>query len=916
MPSPADPRADIRRRAADAGIDLPDGTVDELAQHLGDVYDDAIDDGATNEEADRRMRAALDESAFDDFTRHAARGAARGRAQARAWAAPPMSGRSWNVIPALRLALRQFRTTPSFTAVTVLVLGLGIGAATTVFSVVDAVVLRPLPFAQPDALVTLWDANTAKGVAHEPISPVTFMDYRALPVFAGAAAWWRPGINLVDPGQDPIRVNTIEVSGNLFDVLGVGPQIGAGFPAGGPLHANELIAVISDRLWRSRYSADPTIIGRPLSFNGTPYAIVGVMPAGFHFPDDVDVWQRLRWDMTQHSREAHFMEAVLRLADDTTLAQAQSAADALAARLGREFSSSNGGWRGRLVPLLDEQLGYYRPALLVLFGAVALLLAIAVLNVASLLLARAVGRGREMAVRVALGGAPRHIITQLLAEGVVLSVAGVLAGVLASAFVLPLLIRALPVSVPRLADATLDPQALAVSLCIGVVATLVFGVVPALMLLRSPVSADMKAAERGSSRRGRRLYSGLVAAEVAMAGALLVSSALLVRSVRAMVDEPVGGVADDVVTTTVQVRPAGQRSGRGLREAWMDVATTHAQLLDEVRSQPGVMAAGSSNFLPLTVGWRNPVAIDGQPMPARQEDLPQVQMHSVSDGYFEAMGVAMAAGRAFTAFDGPESAAVAIVNAAFVRRHLAGGRAVGTRLRMWSSGIGPLGVNLMTRGPIDHDGVRFEVVGVVGDVTNGPLGQPVESAVYFTTRQFPFSEVFIAVSATSTAAAVGAVQQGLRRVASDVPMGLPLRWSERFAARTAEARLLMSVLLVFGAVAAVLAALGVYGLFSWSVAMRTRELAIRLTLGAAPASVGGAVMRQAATLVAIGLAVGLVMVRLSEAAMTRVLYGVSTSDAPALISAATVLVLAAVSACAPAALRAMRVDPAIGLRVE
>ena len=287
---------------------------------------------------------------------------------------------------ALLLALRQFRQRPTFALVTVLVLGLATGAAATVFSVVDAVVLRPLPYTQPERLVTLWDTNAEKGLAHDPISPVNFMDYRALPVFAGAAAWWRPGVNLVDPGQDPVRVNTIEVSGNLFELLGVSPQTGAGFPAGGPLHSNELVAVISDRLWRTRYNASPDVLGKPLPFNDTPYVIVGVMPAGFHYPDDVDVWQRLRWDLTQHSRAAHFMEAVARLAPGVSMAEAQAAIEALGTRLQQEFAGTNRGWNARLVPLIDEQLGYYRPALMVLLGAVGLLLVIGVLNVASLLL--------------------------------------------------------------------------------------------------------------------------------------------------------------------------------------------------------------------------------------------------------------------------------------------------------------------------------------------------------------------------------------------------------------------------------------------------------------------------------------------------------------------------------------------------
>ena len=922
MPTSFNPRDEVRRHIARSGVQLPDATIDELVAYLEDLHANAVEDGASAAEARARALQALEESALSLLQRHAATHPDRQQAARADLTASKAGGRSLNMMGAIRLAVRQFRQHPTFAIVTVLVLGLGTGAATTVFTVVDSVVLRPLPYSAPDRLVTLWDTNAEKGLAHDPISPVNFMDYRALPVFTDAAAWWRPGINLTEAGKDPIRVNTIEVGGNLFEVLGVKPQVGAGFPAGGPMFVtNDLICVISDRLWRSRFSADPSIVGRSISLNDTPYLVVGVMAAKFHYPDDIDVWQRVRWDFTQHSRAAHFMEAVARLAPGTTFEQAQSAVEGLGTRLAAENPRTNTGYNARLIPLLDEELGYYRPALMVLFGAVALLLIIGVLNVATLLLTRALSREKEIAVRVALGAAPRQLIAQLMAESLVLSTAGAVAGIAATFAALPLIISSTPVQIPRLEEAGVDIRGL--GLCLGVVAvtTLIFGLVPALLLLRTQFTTDLKAGERGSSRGARRIYSVLVAAEVAMACALLVSSALLVRTVGSMMDTPTGVNADDVTITTVQLSPAAVGApvrGGTIDTVWVPVANVHTRILDDIRAQSGIIAAGASNFLPFSVGWRNPFLIEGQPRPSRQEDLPQAQMHSASEGYFAAMGAAIARGRDFSAFDHKDSATAIIVNESFAKRYLGDAEPVGQIIRMWATGIGPLGTFL--KSPPNYrppaEGMPAEIVGVVKDINNVPLGQTVEPAIYFSTRQFPFSEVFIAVRAADPSIAQTAIRTALRKVVPNVPISATPTWGEMFAAKTAEARLLMTILLVFAGLAALLAALGVYGLFSWSVALRTRELAIRLTLGAKPSSVGALVIGQSAVLVVTGLAAGLVIVRLAESALMRVIYGVSTTDVTALATASALLLVAAIVACVPPALRAMRVDPVEGLRAD
>jgi predicted permease len=813
---------------------------------------------------------------------------------------------------AFRLALRQFAQHRSFTAVTVLVLGLGIGASVTVYSIVDGVLLKPLPYAEPDRLVTLWATNHERGLSHEPLSPVNFMDYRELDAFADAAGWWRPDVNLADPGMDPVRVNTIETGANLMAVLGVAPQLGPGFPADEPYFvAQPLFAVISDRLWRSRYGADPGLIGRHLQLSGTPYVVVGVMPPGFDFPGGIDVWQRSRWDFTQHSRAAHFMEAVARLAPGETLETADAAVTGLARRLENDFANTNRAWSVRLVPLLDEQLGYYRPALVVLFGAVALLLLIGCLNVASLLLTRALSREREIAVRTALGASPRHLVVQLLAESLVLSLGGAVVGTLAAVIALPVIVATAPVDVPRLDEAAINIRAMGFALAAAAGATLLFGLVPAFTLIRRSLSADLKAGERGSSRASRTVYRLLVVGEVALAMALLVGSGLLVSTVGRMTTVPLGVGNGDVVTTSVQL------SGLAYPD-WTNVSVSYQAILDELRRQPGVRAAGAANFLPLDAGWRIPFGIEGE-LPDQAADLPQAQFHSVSDGYFEAIGATLASGRFFNSFDRPGSTGAVVVNRTFADRFLRTARAGQPVLLTSASGIGPLGASLMPREPIPFGGQpvrvgRFDIVGIVDDVRNVPLGQPVEPAVYFAAQQFPFRSMFVAIDAPDAPTAVSALRNALRTAAPGVPLTEAQTWNDLFRRRTGEPRLLMTVLVFFGALAAILAAMGIYGLFSWMVTLRRRELAIRLTLGARPAAIGARVLRQGLVLVVLGFAAGWVLVRLADAALAQVLFEVRANDPVALVGAALLLLASAALACLPPALRAMRVDPVEGLR--
>jgi putative ABC transport system permease protein len=309
-------------------------------------------------------------------------------------------------------------------------LALGVGATTAVFTLLDHVVLRPLPYPDADRLVMTWETNDSKGLAHERLSPVNFLDYRGLSqAFDDATAWWYPQLTLTETGHEPLRVNAVEASANFFSVLGVQPALGGGFPRT-PFYSREAIAVISHRLWRERFGGDPAIVGKTIALNGPLFTVVGVMPPGFQYPGETDVWHRLTWDLTQHSRGAHFMESIFRLKPGVALEQANAELRALTKRLGQENPSTNGAWSARVVPLAIEVVGFFRPALFALFGAAAFLLVITCTNVASLLLARATVREREVAVRAAIGASRGRLVRQFLTESVLLALMGTTLGVI------------------------------------------------------------------------------------------------------------------------------------------------------------------------------------------------------------------------------------------------------------------------------------------------------------------------------------------------------------------------------------------------------------------------------------------------------------------------------------------------------
>ena len=804
----------------------------------------------------------------------------------------------------IRFGLRQLRRTPGFTIAAVLALALGIGATTAIFSVLDRVVLRPLPYPDPDRLVTVWEVNDSKGLSHERISPVNFVDYRALSqVFEDAAAWWYPQLTLTETGHEPMRVNAIETTPNFFHVLGVQPALGPGFPLS-PAYGAPMMAVISHRLWRERFGGDPAIVGRSIALNGPLFIVVGVMPQGFQYPNDTDVWHRMTWDVAQHSRGAHFMESLFRLKPGMTPEAANGELRALTRRLGVENPSTNGEYSARAVPLATEIVGFFRPALFALFGAAGFLLVITCTNVASLLLARATVREREVAVRAAIGASRGRLVRQFLTESILLAALGAALGVAVAAASVRALVATTPVELPRLAGVGVDLRMLLFALAMAVATAVAFGVVPAALMARGDMNRPLKESGRGGDGGGarRRARSVLVAAEIGLAVMLLVGAALLARSFQRLVQQDPGFKPANAVTARVEL-PYSYSD-------WTRIVDFYDRVLTSLRTEPGVAIAGASNFLPLEAAWRGPFFVQGRPQP-RSGDEPQAQHQTVTEDYFRAIGVPLVKGRFFDPRDTASAPPVVIVNEALARRQWPAEDPIGKSLTSPISVVGPLGRSLLPPHSI------FQVVGVVASVKNSTLVRDAEPAIFYTQRQFPFRGLDIVVQDPGDPAAlVAVVRSSVQRLDPNLPIASARTLDRIVGEATDRPRALMMLMGVFAALALGLAALGIYSVLSYSVNQRRQELSVRMALGAQPRDVLWLVVRQGLWLAAIGGLAGTAGALAIGRAMSSLLYGVSAGDAAAFGTAIALAIVTTLVACLLPARRAAGLDPLEGLRAE
>ena len=844
--------------------------------------------GFTPEQARDAARRALGNATYSRETSHDV------------WVAPEIES-LWRDIP---YALRSLRRTPSFTIAAVLALGLGTGSAAAVFSLLDGVVLRPLPYRDPQRIVMLSEVNHAKNLEHENLSPVNFVDYRGLTsVFDDAAGWWVPQVVLTDGVNDPVRVPTVETSRNLFRVLGVAPQIGPSFTGDTGLAVNHnLEAVISDRLWRTRYNGDRAIVGKSVRLNGSDHLVVGVMPPGFDFPNGTDIWEGLNWQFAQHSRFAHFVGAIGRLRPGMTLEAANRELARLTTRLGQENPPSNQNWGARAVRLDQEIAGVFRPGLFALLGASAVLLLIACLNVANLLLARATARRREVAVRAAIGASRGRLVRLFFTESLVLAAMGAAVGLVVAVVSVKGLLAWSPIEIPRAGGIGVSAGVFAFAIVIAVATAVVFGLAPALSMSRANLSDALSEGAKGSSAAGGSMRGALVVAEVSLAVVLLCGAALLIRSVGRLMRESTGADATSVITTTVQLPDVAYRD-------WGRVARFYGSLGDALRAHAGVTAVGVTDRLPLDPGWREPYGLPGVASVSR-EDAPEAQIISVDDGYFAALRAPIVAGRNFDARDDSSSRPVVVVNETMARRVWPGEPALGKQLLLPWTAIGPLGMRLTKD-------TAHVVVGVVRDIKNTSLRDQAEPAIYYAQRQFPFRTMHVVVRGRGDLAPLQAVlREEIRRLDPGLPVP-EVKTLERVLRTSIDpSRFVMLLMTAFAVLALTIAAVGIYGILSYTVTRRRREIGIRLALGAEPAMIRRMVLRQGLTMAVIGCVVGVVGAQLGASLLSRFMYETRASDPLTLTTVVTAVIAVALVACAVPGWRASGEDPTRALRAE
>ena len=798
------------------------------------------------------------------------------------------------MIKDVRYALRALARRPGFTVVAVITLALGIGANTAIFSVVYGVLLRPLAYPEPEQLVALRESNPLKQPDAQ-VAPANFLEWqRQNTVFSDLAVYRTVSYNLTGDGN-PERLLAGRASAGLFRTLGGKPIIGREFAPEEDQPGSRKVVLISESLWQRRFGSDAGVIGQTLKLGGEGFTVIGVMPRDFRLPDqrERELWTPIAF--TENERNFHharFTDVVGRLKPGVTVEQAQAEMTAIADRLSQVHPDALEGWTIRVAPVIDFAVGDARKILWVLFSAVGLVLLIACANVTNLLLARAATRQKEMAIRVALGAGRLRIIRQLATESLLLALLGAFAGWPLAVWGLKALIAIAPADLPRLAEVTIDNRALLFTLGITLLTGLIFGLVPALQLSRADANQSLKdgGSEGNRGGTGRRIGNALIAAEVALAVMLLVGSGLLLRTIWQLSNVNPGFDDRNALAVTVQLPEKKYADTK-------QVANFSQHLVEQVSTLPGVEAAGVARIMPISHELMLGYYVEGLPR-GSENQLPQTNYSAVSADYFSAMRIPLIAGRTFNDRDNQQSPRVVIISAELAQRVFPGESAIGRR------------INLMT-GPENYR----EIVGVVGDVTQQGLLRGSSPHVYEPFAQAPDRFMTLIVrSATDPTALISGIRSKVIELDNELPLQRVTTLDKVIANSIRQQRFTSVVLSVFAAVALVLALAGLYGVISYSVAQRTRELGIRLALGAQVGDVLRLVLKQGMTFVIAGELIGIAGAYALTGLIQGLLFGVTATDKATFITVAVALFLVALVACYVPARRATKVDPLIALK--
>jgi putative ABC transport system permease protein len=801
------------------------------------------------------------------------------------------------ILQDLRYAARAMRRSPGFTLLAVLTMTVGIGANASIFSVVEAVLLRPLPYPRADELVVVSQFNRQTQHDMGDATPANFLDWRVRNrSFAGLAAHRFQSL-VVSSADRPDRIDGAMVTANFFDVLAVRPVLGRAFTPDDERPGAPRVAVVGDGFWRERLGGREDAIGRTLRINDEPTTIVGVMPAGVEYPDKASLWITPHWrvpddpqlfpaaDPSSERGHGYFL-VVGRLRPGVTVDAARSDMDRVAASLEHDYPADNRNIGVHVTSLRSKLVADVKPMVTLLFAAVGLLLLIATANVSGLLVARASARQQEIAVRVALGASPWRIVAQLLTESVLLALVGGAGGVLFAMWLIGPLVALSPDSLTVAGDVRIDGPVLAFCLGVSVLAGIAFGLAPARQLTGLAIHEDLQQSARGATGpRQRRLRGSLVAAEIALSLVLLVCAGLTIRSFVRLQHVSTGFDADGVLTFSVSPQPS--RYPTPARRA-----DFYEQLVGALRSVPGVQRAGAVSRLPLQAGnSTRGLSIAGLPSTAAAE----ADYRTATPDYFATLGIPLLRGRTFTEADREGRPLVAVVSASLAERYWPGRDPIGERFSI--------------------DDFPITVVGIVGDVHSAALDQPVRPTVYVPYRQDAFPFMTVALRTASPPAVVApAIRDAVQRLDRAQPFGELKTMDAQLSNSLSRRRFAVLLLAGFGAAAVSLAAIGLYGVLAFVVSQRRREIGVRLALGATPGDVVRQVLGEGLRLAAIGVGLGVALAAASTRILSTLLYGTSPTDALTFLLVSLLLVLIAAAASLVPALRASRVAPLVALR--